>query len=129
MLSGIFSPLELNVGIIAMCMPAFRRFVARFAPTCFGSKFNSSNRKYYEGDTIGSSGKRVSGNKGKNDTLGGSLFQSTVVRTVDGGLVGEEGGDQVRLVELSGSRGKVGKTEVPENAYRERSGGMSPRKW
>jgi hypothetical protein len=128
MLSGIFSPLELNVGIIAMCMPAFRRFVARFAPTCFGSKFNSSNRKYYEGDTIGSSGKRVSGNKGKNDTLGGSLFQSTVVRTVDG-RGGEEGGDQVRLVELSGSRGEVGKTEVPENAYRERSGGMSPRKW
>jgi hypothetical protein len=131
MLSGIFSPLELNVGIICMCMPAFRRFVARFAPTCFGSTFASSNRKYYEDehehDTVRRSGTKRS--KGKRDTLGGSLFQSTIVKTVDT-QVGEEGGDQVRLVELGGSMGEMaGKRGVPEGVYREGNGGVSPREW
>jgi hypothetical protein len=103
MLSGIFSPLELNVGIIAMCMPAFRRFVARFLPTCFGSTFASSG-KYtpnakWTPNTIGSSGKGSKGRRAKQDTLGSSLFQTDIMKTVDT-RVEEQTEDQVRLVEL-----------------------------
>lgn len=109
MLSGIFSPLELNVGIICMCMPAFRRFVARFAPTCFGSTFASSNRKYYEDNATPSERQgRASHGRRKTDTLGGSLFQSTIVKTVDTTVEEERSGDQVRLVELSREEGEEG---------------------
>jgi hypothetical protein len=127
MLSGIFSPLELNVGIICMCMPAFRRFIARFAPTCFGSTFASSNRKYYDDDDTPGSDRRDHVRK-KTDTLGGSLFQSTIVKTVDT-LVEEEGEDQVRLVELNGRGEEVGRREVSERTYRERHEGTLPKEW
>jgi hypothetical protein len=105
MLSGIFSPLELNVGIIAMCMPAFRRFVARFLPLCFGSTFQSS-KKSTPDDTPNA---RISSGKGsrgirKQDTLGGSLFQTTIIKTVDMKIEEEvRGDDEVRLVELAKS--------------------------
>jgi hypothetical protein len=95
MLSGIFSPLELNVGIICMCMPAFRRFVARFAPPCFGSALQSSAHKYERNeDTPG---------RRKQDTLGGSLFLSEVVDVV---VSASE--DRIKLVELGKDGASLG---------------------
>jgi hypothetical protein len=140
MLSGIFSPLELNVGIIAMCMPAFRRFVARFLPTCFGSTFGSSG-KYtpnakWTPDTIGSSGKG-SKRRVKHDTLGGSLFQTTNMKTVDT-RVEEQTEDQVRLVELrreGGGTSKVpslkdgGSQHQPESLYKAQHEQTLPKNW
>lgn len=114
MLSGIFSPLELNVGIIAMCMPAFRRFVARFLPSCFGSTFGSytPNAKYTpEGETPDSSKKGSRGRRRANDTLKGSLFQTTIMKTVDTRVEEVRSSeDQVRLVELE--IGKDGTTTM-----------------
>jgi hypothetical protein len=127
MLSSIFSPLELNIGIICMCMPAFQRFNARFAPTCFGSTFASSNRKYYDDNDTPGSDKRGQARK-KTDTLGGSLFQSTIVKTVDT-LIEEQAGDQVRLAELNGRGEEVGRREVSERAYRERLEGTLLKEW
>lgn len=77
-LSGIFSPLELNVGIVAMCMPAFRRFMARFAPS-WGS---SNGSKQYRGYENGTPNGRVSvGRRSKKtDTFGGSLFQTNILK-------------------------------------------------
>jgi hypothetical protein len=131
MLSGIFSPLELNVGIICMCMPAFRRFVARFAPTCFGSTFASSNRKYYEDNTTPSEQQGRAGHgRRKTDTFGGSLFQSTIVKTVDTTGEEEESGDQIRLVELNREEGgDGGRKDVPESAYQQTHEGKLPKVW
>jgi hypothetical protein len=70
-----------------MCMPAFRRFVARFAPPCFGKALQSSAAQRYERDET--PGRR------KQDTLGGSLFLSEAVDVVIGGSE-----DQIKLVEL-----------------------------
>lgn len=144
-LSGIFSPLELNVGIICMCMPAFRRFVARFLPHCFGSTFGSSNGRYkyreYDDGTPNvriSSGKRSGGRGGRNtDTLGGSLFQTTIVKTIDTRVEetrNEE--DEVRLVELK-KNGQVaavndngdGLSVQPESLYKAQHKDTLPKEW
>lgn len=122
-LSGIFSPLELNVGIICMCMPAFRRFVARFLPTCFGSTFGSSNPKYRNHDDDDVPNARVSSGRNgrrKQDTLGGSLFQTnrTVDSTKGGGTV-VVGEDEFRLVQVrkgEGVRDKTGEDESSQHA-------------
>jgi hypothetical protein len=119
MLSGIFSPLELNVGIIAMCMPAFRRFVARFLPNCFGSTFGSSGKDTpnakWTPDTIGSSGK--GSRRRKQDTLGGSLFQSTITKTVDTRVEEQRSSeDQVRLVDLGAAKDAQSTCKVPNHA-------------
>lgn len=144
-LSGIFSPLELNVGIICMCMPAFRRFVARFLPSCFGSTFGSSNpknkyREYEDGTPNArlSSGKR-SGRRAKTDTLGGSLFQTTIMKTVDTRVeetVSEE--DEVRLMELkkngqrleaAESAEEISVNQKPESVYKAQHKDTLPKDW
>jgi hypothetical protein len=132
MLSGIFSPLELNVGIIAMCMPAFRRFVARFLPSCFGSTFGSSNRAYkYDDDNTPnarvSSGKQSGGGKRKQDTLGGSLFETTITKTVDMKVE-----DEVGLVEVRRDGGvsvEEASQHGPESLYKAQHQETLPKDW
>lgn len=35
--AAVYSVVEQNVGIICICMPMFRRFLAAISPKCFGS--------------------------------------------------------------------------------------------
>lgn len=145
MLSGIFSPLELNVGIICMCLPAFRRCVARFLPACFVSTLGNSNPKYkyreYEEGTPNSHltlGKR-SGRRAKADTLGGSLFETTIMKTVDTRveeILSDE--DEVRLMELRNngqrpeaaeSAGEISMSQKPESVYRAQHKNTLPKDW
>jgi hypothetical protein len=113
-MSAVFSVLEVNVGIICICMPSFRRFLARIIPGCFGS-----TQEYPDSDESPnaqiSSGKK-SGSK-KKPTLGGSLFDTTIVKTVDTKVEAvKESEDEVRLVELhrDGKNGAVSTTESAE---------------
>lgn len=144
-LSGIFSPLELNVGIICMCMPAFRRFVARYLPHCFGSTSGSSDAKYkyreYDDGTPNariSSGKRSGGRGGRTtDTLGGSLFQTTIMKTVDTRVEETRSeDDEVRLMELKKNgqapTGNESMEEVsvkPESLYKAQHKDTLPKEW
>lgn len=121
MMSGVYSVLEVNVGIICICMPAFRRFMAHLMPHCFGSTQNDSKYNRYDDGTPNakiSSGKR-SGRK--KSTLDGSLFNTTIMKTVDTRVeaVSKED-DEVRLVELqkngkSAAGSTNGSTEGPDN--------------
>ncbi|KAH5398042.1 hypothetical protein HBI23_132680 [Parastagonospora nodorum] len=122
MLSGIFSPLELNVGIIAMCMPAFRRFVARFLPRWFGSTLGSSaNTPRYTAEAT----RRI-----KQDTLGGSLFQTTIMKTVDVSVKEEvRGEDEVGLVDLRDGRSEEDVGKKPDSLYRARHQETLPKNW
>jgi hypothetical protein len=144
MLSGIFSPLELNVGIVCMCMPAFRRFVARFLPSCFGSTTGSSDPKYkyrdYNEDGTPnsrfSSGKRSGGRRAKMDTLGGSLFQSTIVKTIDTTVEETKSQDDgIRLVEIrEGNEPKTDGSSVDEiskaeSLYKAQHRNTLPKDW
>ena len=72
-LCAVFSPLELNVGIIAMCMISVRRFFQLYLSRCFPSDSAAQrNRKYYRYDAdFGKGGVR------RVDTLDGSLFLTT----------------------------------------------------
>jgi hypothetical protein len=125
MLSGIFSPLELNVGIIAMCMPAFRRFIARFLPSCFGSTFASSNKNTPDGTPSD----RISSARKKQDTLGGSLFQTTIRKTVDTTIEEEvRGEDEVGLVELGKSEEELGQDRA-ESLYKAQHRETLPKDW
>lgn len=103
MLSGIFSPLELNVGIVCMCMPAFRRFVAPILPIFFSARSSLKYRQHQNSDPNNpkpdnpdpnnndpasphpdpnaklSSGKRSDGKGGKKKgTIGASLLETTL---------------------------------------------------
>ncbi|KAH8724241.1 hypothetical protein GQ44DRAFT_801799 [Phaeosphaeriaceae sp. PMI808] len=110
-----------------MCMPAFRRFVARFLPACFGSTLGSSALKYrqYE-DEEPRSGKR------KQNTLGGSLFQSAIMKTVDTRVEETRGAeDAVRLVELNKGKesGEDISTHKSESLYKAQHKETLPKDW
>ena len=42
--AAMYSVLEQNVGIICICMPMFRRFLAALLPNCFASSQADSNK-------------------------------------------------------------------------------------
>lgn len=97
MMSGVYSVLELNVGIICICMPAFRRLLAHLIPKCF----NSTQNEYYKDDTPNARlpSERRSGRK--KSTLSGSLFDATIVKTIDTKVEARSReDDEVQLVEL-----------------------------
>jgi hypothetical protein len=80
--SGTWSNVELNVGVICICMPTLRRFLAHALPRCFGSTEDAATLPAEVNvRTIQSSAK----NKGskKKSTLPDSLFRTTIVKTVD----------------------------------------------
>ena len=101
MMSGAYSILEINVGILCICMPSFRRFLAGIVP-CFASTTNSSNYKQYQDGTPNvkiSTGKLSSR---KKSTMGGSLFDTAIMKTVDTTVEtrSHHDEDEVRLVQL-----------------------------
>ncbi|KAF2635349.1 hypothetical protein P280DRAFT_484724 [Massarina eburnea CBS 473.64] len=100
MMSGVYSVIEGNVGVVCVCMPSFRRFLALFIPNCFDSEENS---KYtpYDDDTPNKLSSSKPSRK-KKSTLQGSLFQTTIMKTVDTRVETErhDSDDEVRLVDL-----------------------------
>jgi len=102
--------LETNVGIICICMPSFRRVLVALAPKCFGSTHEDSKYKNYD-DTPNarfSTGKR-SNPKFKKSTLGGSLFDTHITKTMDTRVESTHSDDEVQLVDLQ----KSGKAVAP----------------
>ena len=101
MMAGVYSVLEMNVGIICICMPSFRRFLAILVPKCFGTTANDSNYKQYEDGTPNA---RISSKKRserKRSTLDGSLFNTTIMKTIDTKVEAQiREDDEVHLVEL-----------------------------
>ncbi|KAF2710605.1 hypothetical protein K504DRAFT_533530 [Pleomassaria siparia CBS 279.74] len=114
--AGIFSVLETNVGVMCICMPSFRRFLATLSPKCFGSTENDSKYKAYDDNTPNAralSGKRS--NRIKKSTLGGSLFETQITKTVDTRVESERSDDEVQLVELE----RNGKSTAPSTGSEE----------
>lgn len=100
LMSGVYSILEINVGIICVSMPAFRRFLAILVPTCFGSTHNDSQPKLSD-ENVPNARYPSASSRPKKSTMSGSLFNSTIMKTVDIGMEsrGRED-DEVHLVEL-----------------------------
>ena len=99
--AGVYSILETNVGVICICMPSFRRFLATLIPKLFGSTKGDSKYNKHENETPKtphSSAKRS--NKFKKSTLGGSLFDTQITKTVDTRVESADSDDEVQLVEL-----------------------------
>lgn len=101
MMSGVYSVLEINVGIICICMPSFRRFLAQLVPKCFGSTQDDSKYRYYEDGTPNARLSSAKRSGRKKSTIGGSLFDATIVKTIDTKIeaVSRED-DEVRLMDL-----------------------------
>jgi hypothetical protein len=102
--SGTWSNIELNVGVICICMPAFRRFLAYTLPSCFGSKEDvmSLHDKANKPQGQSSNGKKASR---KKSTLPDSLFETTITKTVDtrvSSIKPED--DELQLVKMGAER-------------------------
>ncbi|KAI4665574.1 uncharacterized protein J4E78_003036 [Alternaria triticimaculans] len=105
LMSGVYSILEINVGIICVSMPAFRRFLAQLVPKCFGTTQNNSDPNE-DDDTPNRPSKRRG--KPSRSMLDASLFNTTMARTVDDTLEGiGKADDEVHLVELRRSGSKT----------------------
>ncbi|KAJ8107711.1 hypothetical protein OPT61_g8678 [Boeremia exigua] len=78
--SAVWSNVELNEGVICICMPAFRRFLAHTLPRWFGSTEDSLS---LHDEARPKSDPSSSGKKGsrRRSTLPGSLFGTTVMTT------------------------------------------------
>jgi hypothetical protein len=102
LMSGVYSVLEINVGIICVSLPSFRRFLAHRVPACFGMSQNNSNPNQADEDTTIRPPKKKS--RPSSSMLDASLFSTTMTRTMDVGVesIGKAD-DEVRLVELKRS--------------------------
>jgi hypothetical protein len=121
LMSGVYSILEINVGIICICMPAFRRFLAGVIPTCFEStQENLKDRNYPDRTPIARvlAGK-MSGRK--KSTFNNSLFETGIMRTVDLTIESRaHQDDEVCLVELK----KPGKSVAESTGSNETHDGL-----
>ncbi|KAG9191047.1 hypothetical protein G6011_09135 [Alternaria panax] len=117
LMSGVYSILEINVGIICVSIPAFRRLLAQIFPKCFGTTENNSDRTPADDDTPNRlSRKKSRSNKSMLDI---SLFNTTVMRIVDVNLEGiGKAYDEVHLVELHRSEPKISTQNMDESARR-----------
>jgi hypothetical protein len=107
LMSGVYSILEINVGIICVSMPAFRRFLAVIVPKCFGSTQNDSKPKFSD-DGVPNSRYPSKPTRRKKSSMNSSLFNTTIVKTVDMNTESRpRDDDEVNLVELQKSGAKT----------------------
>ncbi|KAH7067227.1 hypothetical protein BKA63DRAFT_581933, partial [Paraphoma chrysanthemicola] len=106
LMSGVYSILEINVGIMCVSMPAFRRFLARLGPQCFGSTQNDSGKPSEdEVPNVRYPSRPV---RRKKSTMSGSLFNTTNSKTIDMTLESNtKDDDEVRLMELQKSGANI----------------------
>lgn len=134
--SGVWSNVELKVGVICVCMPTFRRFFALILPRLCGSAEDDLSM---HGDEQGpknpsSSGKNISK---KKNTLPDSLFASTIMRTVDTRVSSTRPeDDELQLVDLAAnnaateSNGSICNTlNAAERSYKAQNKLTLPREW
>ncbi|KAJ4292717.1 hypothetical protein N0V90_009380 [Kalmusia sp. IMI 367209] len=104
--TAYWSVLSCFVGIFCACMPALRRCLATFFPSCFSSTQQNSNYNEYSGQTPNarlSSNKLQSGGKSKTRSGLGSALQSFggITKTVDTNFtVTKVEDDEQELVEM-----------------------------
>jgi hypothetical protein len=118
LMSGTYSIIEANVGIICVCMPSFRRFLTILIPNCFNSSQSDSSYKNYEGD--GTPNARMSTGKKsrKKSTMNGSLFETNIGNNsvdsrIGGGARRMDSEDEIRLVDMKGDgRAAIRKSAV-----------------
>ena len=134
--SGVWSNVELNVGVICVCMPTFRRFFALILPRlCDSAEDDSSVHGDEQGpENPSSSGKKISK---KKNTLPDSLFASTIMKTVDTQVSStkpEE--DELQLVNLAAnnaateSNGNICNTlDAAERSCKAQNKLTLPREW
>jgi hypothetical protein len=100
LMSGVYSILEINVGIICVSMPAFRRLLALMVPKCFGSTQNDSRQKCSE-EGVPNPRYPSKSRKRKKSIMNSSLFNTTIMNTVD--MTKEDSAkadDEVQLVDF-----------------------------
>ncbi|TLD14785.1 Actin cytoskeleton-regulatory complex protein [Venturia nashicola] len=103
LMSGVYSVLEINVGIVCVSMPAFPKFLVLLVPKCFGSKKNDSEPEFGN-DVVSNPRFPPKPTRRKKSTRNSSLFNSTMMKTMD--LRAESGSrdDEVNLVGLQKGR-------------------------
>jgi len=82
LLSAVWSVLEINVGIICICMPSFPRFISHFAPKYVSGNENSASLYHRNGTSTAhiTSGRRSTK---KRSAINVSLFEMGIMKTVD----------------------------------------------
>jgi hypothetical protein len=126
LMSGVYSILEINVGIICVSMPAFRRFLAQLVPNCFGSTQNDSHAKVSD-EGLPNARLSKKQTRPKKGTLNGSLFNTTIMKTVDTSMESRgRDDDEVNLVELQKSGVKT-ITQSTEESTADHEGPQEPR--
>jgi hypothetical protein len=89
LMSGVYSILEINVGIICVLVPS-----------CFGSTQNDSKPKFSD-DGMPNARYPSKPTRRKKSNMNSSLFNTTIVKTVDMNMESSAmDDDEVRLVEL-----------------------------
>jgi hypothetical protein len=78
--SAIWSSVEINVGVICICMPALRRFLSYVRLKCSGTTTKDSIVLYGDAPSRLLSGKKSSR---KKSALPSHLFDTTIVKTID----------------------------------------------
>lgn len=106
LMSGVYSILEINVGIICLSMPAFRRVLARLVPKCFGSTQDDSQPRFND-EEVPNVRYPMKPTRRKKGTMNTSLFDTMITKTVDLSMESTaRNDDEVHLVELPKSGAK-----------------------
>ena len=141
--SGTWSVVELNVGVFCVCMPAFRRFLAHTMPKCFGSTEDDSESirdaartpSQLEGSGAKKRSKKKSTLPGSLFDTTGSLFETTITKTVDTRVESAKpDDDELQLVNMNRSGHSVAESTEDgqrgaESLYKEQHNKTIPRDW
>lgn len=106
LMSGVYSVLEINVGIICVSMPAFPRIFAVLLPQCFVSTKSDSKPKFSDNDMPNSLYPSKPFRR-KKSTRNSSLFDTTIMKTVDMDAESRPRDDEVNLVEIQKREAKT----------------------
>lgn len=142
-LSGVWSVLEVNIGIMCICMPSFSRFLNQVAPSIFtgqsvtiGGGSSHAGPKGSRSSSVFGAPRfplmRFSFGKKKKNHLDLSFWDATIIKTVDMTVEAVRAeDDHVRLVILKQGRGQVVRSGGCSrgSATRGGSGSTNPEDW
>ncbi|KAF2127338.1 hypothetical protein P153DRAFT_398683 [Dothidotthia symphoricarpi CBS 119687] len=111
---NLVSTVELNVGVICICLPSFRRFFQRFIPKlCGGTSTPDSNYRHYDDDHTPRK-RRIH----RDSDLFNTVTKAGDTRVV---TVQEDDDDEIELMELGKGTGRTasieGSTESQQDMY------------
>ncbi|TVY83257.1 Satratoxin biosynthesis SC1 cluster protein [Lachnellula suecica] len=92
---GVWSSIEINVGIICVCLPNLRLLLLRMFPKVFGSTRNANNQ-YYTNGSVSNPNKMMNASQAKGDGI--MYSRSYTVRHSSRPLEG----DEAELIEMKG---------------------------